>query len=188
MDRIPFRFMGAPVCRVVAAVVTAGLLGSGTTACGSSDVEPKTWAKHVCQVLKPWSATITDLTSRTQREMAGVSTPDAAKVSIVGLLDAEAKASNRARDKLLAAGTPDVDNGRKIADEFSAALHSAGTAYGTARDSIRKLPTDHAKIFYQGVTSAIDRLNRQYNAGALDTDKVRSTELQQAFDQVSECQ
>ncbi len=187
MDRITFRFMGAPVCRVVAVVVSAVLLGSGTAACSSSGVPPKTWAKHVCQVLKPWSATITDLTGRTQRDMAGVRTPDAAKVSIVGLLDAEAKASDKARDKLLAAGVPDVDDGKKIADEFSAALRSAGAAYGFARDSIRKLPTDHATTFYQGVTSAIDRLNRQYNAGALDTDKVRSTELQQAFDQVPEC-
>lgn len=189
MDRLPFRSMGALVRFGTGrpALVAVTVLAAALAGCGSSGVPAKTWAKHVCQALRPWSATISDLTGRTQREMQQVTTPDAAKVSIVDLLDAEAKASDKARDRLLAAGTPDVDDGKKIAGEFSAALGSAGDAYATARDSIRKLPTTDANAFYRGVTAAIDKLNKQYDAGALDTSKVRSADLQQAFDEVPEC-
>ncbi|GAA4218327.1 hypothetical protein [Actinocatenispora rupis] len=174
---------GTPAALAAVTVLAAAAL----VGCGSSGVPPKTWAKRVCQAVKPWSATINDLTGRTQREMQDVTTPDAAKVSIVNLLDAEAKASDRARDKLLAAGVPDVDDGKKIAGEFSAALGSARDAYTTARNSISTLPTDDSSAFYRGVTTAIDKLNKQYDAGALDTDKVRSEQLQQAFDEVPEC-
>ncbi|MGA8114402.1 MAG: hypothetical protein WCA46_12115 [Actinocatenispora sp.] len=172
----------------MAGLVTAAVLLVGAAGCGSDGVPPRTWAKHVCQALRPWSASISDLTGRTQREMRSVTTPAQAKASIVALLDAEARTSNRARDKLLAAGVPDVDDGKKIADQFSSALRSASHSYGTARDAIRKLPTSDETAFYQGVTRAIDGLNRHYNAGALDTDKVRSADLQQAFDDVPECQ
>ena len=156
--------------------------------CGSSGVPPKTWAKRVCQALKPWTSTITTLTKQTQAQMAKVTTPDQAKVTLVNLLDEEASASAKARDKLLAAGTPDVDNGKDIAARFGAALASAEQSYATARDTIHKLSTENSEKFYDGVTKAINTLNTQYKAGALDTSKVRSEQLQQAFDTVPECQ
>lgn len=184
MDRLPFRAMGA-LARTAVPVLAALVLLAG---CGSDGVPAKTWATHVCQALKPWTSTVSKLTRQTQREMQQVTTPDAAKVTLLNLLDSEAKATDKARDRLLAAGVPDVDDGKKIADEFTAALTSARDSYRTARDAIRKLPTTNAKSFYDGVSSAIDKLNSQYDAGALDTSKVRSEPLQQAFDEVPECQ
>lgn len=176
--------MGVRVCRGAVAVVAALL---ALSAC-SHGVPPETWAKKVCTALKPWTATIRDLTSRTQRQMEHVTTPDQAKVTLVGLLDQEARASGRARDRLLAAGVPDVDDGKRIADRFGAALDSARRSYATARDTIRKLPTTDAKAFYRGVTVAMDRLNSQYRAGSLDTSSISSPELQRAFDDVPQCQ
>ena len=171
---------------VAAALAAATLLLSA--GCGSHGVPPKTWAGRVCTALKPWTSTITTLTTQTQTQMKSVTTPDQAKVTLVDLLDQEASASAKARDRLLAAGTPDVPNGADIAGQFRSALASAEKSYATARDSIRKLSTDDSETFYDGVTTAIDTLNKQYKAGALDTSKVRSEQLQQAFDTVPECQ
>jgi len=176
--------MGALV-RTAAPVLAVLVLLAG---CGSDGVPAKTWATHVCQALKPWSGTITKLTRQTQTQMQKVSTPDAAKVTLIDLLDSETKATDKARDRLLAAGVPDVDDGKKIADQFTDALTSARNSYRTARDAIRKLPTTDAKTFYHGVRDAIDTLNTQYDAGALDTTQVHSEPLQKAFDEVPQCQ
>lgn len=183
--RIPFRVMGARVCRRVVGAVVLLLVLAG---CGSHGVPPDTWAKRVCQALTPWSSTVSRLTATTQSQMKKVKTPDQAKINLVGLLDEEATASRRARDKLLAAGVPDVDGGKKIANEFGDALASAQHSYTTARNRIRKLHTSDPKAFYRGVTRAIDALNKQYSAGALDTSKVHSRRLQKSFDTVPECQ
>jgi hypothetical protein len=185
MHGLPFPGMGVRAFRILAGLSAAVVLAAG---CGTDGVPAETWAKHVCQALKPWSSQISALTRQTQEQMATVTTPDQAKINIVDLLDSEARASATARDRLLAAGVPAVDNGKKIADQFAAALKSARDAYATARDSIRKLPTASAGVFYQGVTKVIDRLNQQYNDGALDTSKIHSEELQKAFDAVPECQ
>lgn len=156
--------------------------------CGDSTVDPKTWARDVCTALKPWSATITARTTQTQQQMASVTTAAQAKTSIVGLLDSEAKASEAARKKVVKAGIPDVKNGKQLAGQFAAALASARDAYTTARDSIKQLSTTNATTFYDGVSTAIDTLNKQYDAGKLDTSKVKSEDLQHAFDEVPQCQ
>jgi hypothetical protein len=171
--------------RAVVAVAAVALL---VAACGSDAVEPKAWAKQVCAALKPWSATIGELTQQTQRQLAGVTTAQQARTSLVGLLDSEARASEAARKKVVRAGVPDVDGGKKIAGQFAAALASARDAYATARDSIKQLSTTDATTFYDGVSTAIDTLKKQYDAGKLDTAKVKSEDLQQAFDEVPQCQ
>jgi DTW domain-containing protein YfiP len=168
---------------LVAAVVVVTVAG-----CGDSAVDPKTWARNVCTALKPWSSTISELTTQTQQQMASVTTATQAKTSIVGLLDAEAKASESARKKVVKAGIPDVSNGKNIAGQFVAALASAQDAYATARDSISDLSTTNATSFYDGVSTAIDTMNKQYDAGKLDTSKVKSEDLQHAFDEVPQCQ
>jgi hypothetical protein len=168
---------------LAAAVVLVAVAG-----CGDGAVDPKTWARDVCTALKPWSSTISELTARTQQQMASVTTAQQARTSIVGLLDSEAKASEAARKKVVKAGIPDVDHGKRVAGQFTAALASARDAYATARDSIKQLSTSNATSFYDGVSAAIDTMNKQYDAGKLDTSKVKSEDLQHAFDEVPQCQ
>ena len=41
--------------------------------------------------------------------------------------------------------------------------------------------------FYDGVRAAVETLNKEYDASALDTSKLNSEELKEAFDEVPEC-
>ena len=41
--------------------------------------------------------------------------------------------------------------------------------------------------FYDQVTKVVTQLNQDYQASSLDTSNLKSTELQQAFDEVPEC-
>ena len=80
-----------------------------------------------------------------------------------------------------------MDNGEEDRGRVPRRADTVRDAYGTARDAIRRLATDQAKTFYDGVTRRHRHAQPEYNASALDTNKLRSTELKQAFDEVPEC-
>ncbi|MGH3647442.1 MAG: hypothetical protein ACRDTM_09735 [Micromonosporaceae bacterium] len=158
------------------------------TGCGYDGVEPREWASRVCQALAPWGEEIASLTRDTQKQMASATSPKQAKQNIVGLLKGAEQASEDARKGVEVAGVPAVEDGERIAQEFLDALTAARDAYGTARKSVEQLSTDDADTFYDGVVDAMDQLSKDYSTSELDTDKVSSEELQDAFDEAPECQ
>ena len=148
---------------------------------------PRAWAASVCEALTPWRAEINKLTSSTQQQMTAQTTPAQAKENLVRLFAGAEQASETARRKVEQAGVPETDHGEEISAGFRASLSKVRDAYGRARDTIDGLDTGEAKAFYDGVRAAVETLNKEYDASALDTGKLSSTELKQAFDEVPEC-
>ncbi|MGH3717145.1 MAG: hypothetical protein ACRDT4_27335 [Micromonosporaceae bacterium] len=171
--------------RAAALLAACAVLLAG---CGYDGVEPREWASRVCQALAPWSQEISTLTRETQQEMSKATSPKQAKQTIVGLLKGAEQSSEDAREGVEVAGVPAVENGEQIAKEFRDALAAARDAYGSARKKVEKLAVTDAKTFYDGVVDAMDQLSTDYSASSLDTEKVSSEELQEAFDEVPECQ
>ncbi|MGH3739639.1 MAG: hypothetical protein ACRDT6_29165 [Micromonosporaceae bacterium] len=171
---------GAVALLAVVAVLVAG--------CGYDGVEPREWASRVCQALVPWGEEIASLTSETQKQMSQTTSPKQAKQNIVALLKGAEQSSEDARKGVQVAGVPAVEDGERIAKEFRDALKAARDAYGKARRSVEKLSAAEAGTFYDGVVDAMDQLSQDYDASELDTSEVSSEELQEAFDEVPECQ
>ncbi len=169
--------------RLAPLVFAAALLA----ACGGSAVAPKTWAKSVCTALTPWRATLTSLTDDAQQHLAAAKTPEQAKQDLLGLLSGAETASETARQKVVSAGTPDVDGGDRIAARFAASLKAVRDAYGHARTTVSGLSTADAGAFYKEVGTAFGQLQQEYAASALDTSKVSSAPLRKAFNEVPEC-
>jgi hypothetical protein len=147
----------------------------------------RAWAASVCTTLDPWRAEISSLTSRTQQQMSAATTPGQAKENLMRLFAGAADASEQARAGVAKAGVPDVDQGRQIADGFTGSLAAMRDAYGRARSGIEALPTAPANAFYQQVTQVVEQLQTDYQASSLDTSKLDSKELKDAFDEVPEC-
>src|SRR5215467_1656024 len=63
--------------------------------CGGP-VAPRTWVTTVCQSLAPWRATIAQLNSTAQVEMASAKTPQDTRTRMLGLLSGAQRASERA--------------------------------------------------------------------------------------------
>lgn len=162
------------------------LLGLVLAACGNRPA-PATWAASVCAALTPWRAEIVSLTERTQRQMQAATTPAQAKENLVRLLEGAEAASETARDRVAAAGVPDVDNGEEISRSFVTSLTGARDAYGRAKVAVEKAAVENSSTFYADVEATMTTLKEEYARSALDTTKVRSVELQQAFDEVPEC-
>ena len=148
---------------------------------------PRAWAASVCEALAPWRSEINKLTSSTQQQMTAQTTPAQAKENLVRLFAGAEQASETARRKVEEAGVPETDHGEEISAGFRASLSKVRDAYGRARDTIDGLDTEEATAFYNGVRTAVDNLNKEYDASALDTSKLNSEELKQAFDEVPEC-
>ncbi|WP_319459773.1 hypothetical protein [Micromonospora sp. RTP1Z1] len=168
--------------KVTVVLATLALLVAG---CGGPS--PRAWAASVCEALAPWRAEINKLTSSTQQQMTAQTTPAQAKENLVRLFAGAERASETARRKVEQAGVPETDRGEEISTGFRASLSKVRDAYGRARDTIDGLDTGKVTAFYDGVRAAVETLNKEYDASALDTGKLSSTELKQAFDEVPEC-
>jgi hypothetical protein len=60
-------------------------------------------------------------------------------------------------------------------------------AYGHARATVAGLDARDGKAFYAAVRAAFGKLQSEYASTALDTDKLTSGTLREAFNEVPEC-
>lgn len=150
-------------------------------------VPPRQWARSVCLALSPWRGQIQQLSRQVEATMATATTPRQTKTNLVTMLAGAERASETARVRVAAAGVPDVSGGQVIADRFVASLAAIRDAYGNAWHTIDKLDTSRAQAFYDDVAAAWQRLESEYSRGQLDTSRLSSTQLRQAFDEVPEC-
>lgn len=154
--------------------------------CGGGP-SPRAWAASVCSALTPWRAEISKLTRSTDEQMTAQTTPAQAKENLVRMFAGAEQASETARRKVEQAGVPETEHGEEISAGFRDSLAKVRDAYGRARDTIDGLGTGQATAFYDGVRTAVDTLNAEYDASALDTSRLNSEELKRAFDEVPEC-
>jgi hypothetical protein len=162
------------------------VLCASLVACSSAP-GPRVWAASVCSALAPWRAEIGTLSSRTQQQMTAETTPAQAKENLTRLFGGAESASEKARAGVEKAGVPDVDGGDRVAESFQSSLGAMRDAYGRARAGIQALATSPSKAFYAQVGAVVDKLNTEYQQSSLDTSKLDSKELKQAFDEVPEC-
>jgi hypothetical protein len=153
----------------------------------SSKPSSRVWAANVCTALSPWRTEIGTLTTRTQQQMSAATTPAQAKENLMRLFAGAEDASEKARAGVAKAGVPDVDRGQQVADSFKASLSAMRDAYGRAKSGIAALAVSPAKTFYTQVAAVVDTLSTEYSKSELDTSKLDSKELSQAFDEVPEC-
>jgi hypothetical protein len=141
----------------------------------------------VCTALAPWRTEISTLATRTQQQMTAETTPAQAKENLTRLFGGAQDASEKAREGVQKAGVPDVDDGEQIASSFMASLGATRDAYGRAKSGIQALPTAPSATFYTKVAAVVDTLSADYKKSELDTSKLDSKELTDAFDEVPEC-
>ncbi len=141
----------------------------------------------MCTALAPWRTEISTLATRTQQQMTAETTPAQAKENLTRLFGGAQEASEKAREGVQKAGVPDVDHGKQIASSFTASLGATRDAYGRAKSGIQALPTAPSATFYTKVAAVVDTLSADYKKSELDTSKLDSKELTDAFDEVPEC-
>jgi hypothetical protein len=173
--------------RVLASLAAVGVLVV-LGACGTDTTPPKTWATRVCQALSPWRSRIAQLNSQAATQMKGATTPAQTRDNMLQLLDGARQSTETARARVVAAGVPDVQGGKVIANQFATGLIRVRDAYAKAHGTVQGLATANPGTFYDGVTTAISTLDKEYSqVTGLSTTEVPSSELRRDFDAVPEC-
>lgn len=168
------------------ALVGIVVLGLSLSGCSHGSA-PRAWVADVCTVLSPWRTEIGNLSTRTQQQMTAKTTPAQAKENLVRLFRGAQQASETARVGVQRAGVPDAQNGKLVAESFTASLGAMRDAYGRASSGVDALPTDPQDTFYAKVGSVVQTLNDDYTKSQLDTSRLDSIELKRAFDEAPEC-
>jgi hypothetical protein len=161
---------------------------SAAAGCGDGRPTAQQWAERVCAATAPWKATINDLTTQAQQQVASAGSAEETKQAMVGLLAGAEQASEAARRKVGQAGVPDAAGGAVVAQRFLASLQAARDAYAHARASVQALPTGDARAFYAALSTVMDTLSTEYAASAVDATNLQSAELATAFAEAKACQ
>lgn len=168
-----------------------------TVACGDDDPEVRrpgdkvpaaAWAKHVCTAVRPWAGTIQTAVANTQATLGKSGDPQVVKPQLTHLFLGAATATDTAIAEIDEAGTPDVANGEKIAQDFRAALVSARNAFATAQTSVQALDTSDKKKFDAAVSQVGTKLKQDYAKAGKNIRQATSDELTRAFDEEPACQ
>lgn len=161
--------------------------------CGAPDkpkghVAPQSWASSVCMAVNPWSTTINDAVGKAQKAISPKAKPAVTKKQLRSLFGTGAAASESARKKVVAAGIPDVADGKKAASQFIAALSGARDAFGQAKRRVAALSTENSTDFYNRVSVIGGQLNRDAKASAAKISPSSFSDLSKDFDSAPGCQ
>ncbi|MFJ6832352.1 small secreted protein [Streptomyces sp. NPDC091209] len=159
-----------PVNKKLAAVLSGGaVLVLALSGCGSSgsngNDKLNSWAKQVCDAVKPQAQKIEDANAAIQKQTSDNSTPDAVQST-----DAQAfqdmsdayKAIGTAVDN---AGPPDVDGGQTKQTNAVKELNGISTSYAALKNQVDKLDTKDQAKFADGLKGIATQLAKLSQSG-----------------------
>jgi hypothetical protein len=131
--------------------VLALCVGCGSSK--SSKISTATYVKTVCSAISPLER---DVVTRTQA-LSGSTAASAvqAKKTLEGFLGAVAEDADQAVARISAAGTPDISNGKAVANEIVKAFTQLRDAMHAAATKASSLPT-HSASAYKTAAQALN--------------------------------
>ena len=123
-----------------------------TTAAAEEEAEAvpaSDWANSVCTSVSDWQQEIQSGTP----DFSNVTDAEEAKQTIADYLESVATATRAMIDQVRAAGTPDVEAGETIAEDFQNALAPVADSFDQARADVEALPTDDPTAFASEVSA-----------------------------------
>ncbi|MBV8954468.1 MAG: hypothetical protein JO153_06180 [Solirubrobacterales bacterium] len=175
--------------RKIVGVLTALALAVALSACGgsssSSDVTPAAYVKSICQAIVPFEKNVQN--RRSQLDLSSITSPAQGKQALQGFLAGVVGDAQKAVTQLKNAGTPKVNNGKKISDAIVGAFTQAQTALSQAKDKAASLPTGSAQAFKTGAQSLGTGILSSMNNIGTSLGNLKSPELEQAAKKEPAC-
>src|SRR5512142_1260054 len=135
--------------RKLVALVGALALAVALAACGgssSSGVSAGAYVKSICQAVGPFEKDVQSRSAQISNLSAGTSAAQGKK-ALQDFLSAVVADTDTAINKLKAAGTPNVKNGKQIEAAIVSAFTQLKTALSAANKSAASLPTASPQAF-----------------------------------------
>jgi hypothetical protein len=181
---------------LLAALLLLGGVGCGDDA--GTRAEPLgRWVRNVCGALADFNPRFDTARDEAQAEFNAIERQDPAAIALDDVRRTLVAAFDGLRDvaaavtrEIAAAGTPDVDNGTRIASTFRRAFGGLRDALGRAADDLSRLPLDPT-AFEQGLSTVqnhLDRAESDSQARLATLDTVDSARFNAAAARVQECE
>ncbi|MFE1286281.1 small secreted protein [Streptomyces sp. NPDC058751] len=181
-----------PVNKKLAAALSGGaVLVLALSGCGSSEDSGNdkldSWAKQVCDAVKPQAQKIEEANAAIQKQTSDNSTPEAVQKT-----DAQAfqdmsdayKAIGAAVDNV---GPPDVEDGKTKQANAVKELNDISASYAALKTQVAKLDTKDQAKFAEGLKGIATQLGKLSQSGNDALKKLEEGEVGQAMAQQQSC-
>jgi hypothetical protein len=175
--------------RKTSAVLSVLAIGAGFAGCGgssSSGKTPEAYVKAVCQAIIPFQ---TDVKAKSSAlNVSNLTSPAAGKTALEGFMSAVVADTEQAVNKLKAAGTPNVSNGKTISTAIVNAFNQLKAALQQAQSQTNNLPTNSAAAFKAAAQTLGTSIQTSVGAIGSSLNGLKSPELEKAAKSVAACQ
>jgi archaellum component FlaC len=178
-----------PVNKKLAAALSGGaVLVLALSGCsGDSNEELDSWAKSVCDAVKPQAKAIEDANAAIQKQTSDNSTPeDVQKTDSQAFQDMSDayKSIGSAVDK---AGAPPVDGGEKKQQDAVKELKSISAAYADLKKKVDDLNTEDQAKFADGLKDIATELDKLSKSGNDALEKLEEGDVGEAMQRQASC-
>jgi hypothetical protein len=168
---------------VTVIVIGLALVATWVTAipAGAAKVSVPQYVKSVCTAITDYQSTIGDAQSEFEDAVSGEDDPAVAKQEIIAFFDDFVAATRQLGTDLRAAGTPQVENGGKLAGVLRAGIARMQSIVADAREDASDLSTSPRKFVKQAqklsksmqdafdeVGESFDEIDEKYGSEAFD--------------------
>lgn len=153
---------------------------------GSSTVSPAAYVKSVCGAATSWKNSIQAAGGKLQTGVSTKSLPQA-KTEYVAFVGALVAATSNTENRLKAAGSPSVANGKQIAGTLVRIFSNAHTSLAQAASLAATLPTSSPQAFEAAANQVVSRI-RGSLAGMSNVTPEKNAQLHAAAAKDPTCQ
>jgi hypothetical protein len=177
----------AAALATAALAVAAGCGGGGSSASAS----PETWASDVCSAASSWMTDLQTQSESLEGTMEEASSIEDVRDRLVEFVDGAIERTDEMLSEIEAAGSPDVENGEQLAEDFREVLANFSTALDEVRTTAEGLSDDPAQFAegVQQIAATMAEVGGDIQEGMDDLrEQAGSDELNEAFDSETSCQ
>jgi hypothetical protein len=175
------RKLGAALAALASAVTVAGCGSSGS----SSGVSAGTYVKAICTAVGPFEK---DVAARSNAlNSAKLTSPAQGKTAVQSFLTAVSADTDKALSRLQAAGTPNVDNGKKISTTIVGAFKDLRQAIGSASHQAKSLSSTSPQAFKDGANALGGTVRSSLSGISNSLGKLQSADLAKAAAKEPSC-
>ncbi len=175
--------------RKISAVFSVLAASAAFVGCGgssSSGKSPEAYVKAVCQAIGPFQKDVQAKSSAL--DVSNLTSPAAGKTALEGFMSAVVADTEQAVNKLKAAGTPNISNGKTISTAIVSAFNQLKTALQQAQSQTSSLPTNSAAAFKAAAQTLGASIRTSVGAIGASLSGLKSPALEKAAKSVPECQ
>ncbi len=179
----------ALVLATAALAVASGC--GGDSASSGSAASPEAWAADVCSAASTWMDDIGTQSESLEDTMSGAASIEDVRERLVAFVDDAIERTDQMLSEIEDAGSPDIDDGEQLADDFLEVLSGFNTALEEVRTTAEGLSDDPAQFVEgaQQIATAMEAAGSEIQTGLNDLQQsADSDDLDAAFDDEPACQ